>query len=124
SQPPRQPAPRHFLAALRPRSGHANPTTRRSQIDPLSLHGALPILTALSNPIRENGLLQPIAVRPKKAGTGYVIIAGERRWRAAQDRKSTRLNSSHVSISYAVFCLRTKSIFPSCRSISRTPLPR
>src|SRR5207249_11448988 len=25
--------------------------------------------------------------------------------RAAQDRKSTRLNSSHVSISYAVFCL-------------------
>src|SRR5699024_12616005 len=26
----------------------------------------------------------------------------------AQDRKSTRLNSSHVSISYAVFCLKTK----------------
>src|SRR5207249_9978763 len=25
-----------------------------------------------------------------------------------QDRKSTRLNSSHVSISYAVFCLKTK----------------
>src|SRR5699024_3932523 len=29
---------------------------------------------------------------------------------AATDRKSTRLNSSHVSISYAVFCLKTKSI--------------
>src|SRR5699024_11837937 len=28
------------------------------------------------------------------------------RWRARQDRKSTRLNSSHVSISYAVFCLK------------------
>src|SRR5699024_11239068 len=27
-----------------------------------------------------------------------------------QDRKSTRLNSSHVSISYAVFCLRNKYI--------------
>src|SRR5699024_11387461 len=27
---------------------------------------------------------------------------------AAQDRKSTRLNSSHVSISYAVFCLKKK----------------
>src|SRR5699024_12153967 len=27
----------------------------------------------------------------------------------ASDRKSTRLNSSHVSISYAVFCLKTKS---------------
>src|SRR5699024_11662293 len=28
--------------------------------------------------------------------------------RAARDRKSTRLNSSHVSISYAVFCLKKK----------------
>src|SRR5207249_12026049 len=27
-------------------------------------------------------------------------------WTATQDRKSTRLNSSHVSISYAVFCLK------------------
>src|SRR5699024_12135083 len=27
----------------------------------------------------------------------------------AEDRKSTRLNSSHVSISYAVFCLKTKT---------------
>src|SRR5699024_12635215 len=29
---------------------------------------------------------------------------------ASQDRKSTRLNSSHVSISYAVFCLKNKII--------------
>src|SRR5689334_23773260 len=29
-------------------------------------------------------------------------------WNAAQDRKSTRLNSSHSSISYAVFCLKKK----------------
>src|SRR5437868_9885825 len=29
---------------------------------------------------------------------------------AQQDRKSTRLNSSHVSISYAVFCLKKKNI--------------
>src|SRR3712207_8722717 len=28
--------------------------------------------------------------------------------RTAQDRKSTRLNSSHANISYAVFCLKTK----------------
>src|SRR5690606_41844227 len=32
------------------------------------------------------------------------------RWRAALDRKSTRLNSSHVKISYAVFCLKKKKI--------------
>lgn len=40
-------------------------------------------LNQLADSITENGLLQPIAVRPKKLGTGYIIIAGERRWRAA-----------------------------------------
>src|SRR5699024_11782858 len=33
-------------------------------------------------------------------------IEWEQRWEQALDRKSTRLNSSHVSISYAVFCLK------------------
>src|SRR5690242_21383685 len=32
----------------------------------------------------------------------------EARWTARLDRKSTRLNSSHMSISYAVFCLKKK----------------
>src|SRR3712207_8815651 len=32
---------------------------------------------------------------------------------AAQDRKSTRLNSSHANISYAVFCLKKKKILNS-----------
>ncbi|MGN0974988.1 MAG: ParB/RepB/Spo0J family partition protein [Gemmiger sp.] len=41
-------------------------------------------LSQLAQSITENGLLQPIAVRPKKAGPGYVIIAGERRWRACR----------------------------------------
>ena len=36
----------------------------------------------LARSIRANGIIQPIVVR--KAGTGYEIIAGERRWRAAQ----------------------------------------
>src|SRR3712207_8660321 len=31
--------------------------------------------------------------------------------RAGEDRKSTRLNSSHANISYAVFCLKKKKIF-------------
>src|SRR5699024_11425854 len=30
------------------------------------------------------------------------------KWTRGKDRKSTRLNSSHVSISYAVFCLKKK----------------
>src|SRR5438874_10285639 len=37
--------------------------------------------------------------------------------RASRDRKSTRLNSSHVEISYAVFCLKKKKK----KSISRKP---
>ena len=41
-------------------------------------------LNQLADSIAENGLLQPIAVRPKRLGTGYIIIAGERRWRAAR----------------------------------------
>src|SRR5699024_11883066 len=32
-----------------------------------------------------------------------------------EDRKSTRLNSSHVSISYAVFCLKKKNIYYICK---------
>src|SRR5262249_58532358 len=42
-------------------------------------------LAALADSIRENGVLQPILVRPRPgAATGYEIVAGERRWRAAQ----------------------------------------
>ncbi len=39
-------------------------------------------LRGLAESIRENGLVQPVVVRRK--GTGYELIAGERRWRAAQ----------------------------------------
>src|SRR3712207_7099320 len=54
------------------------------------------------------------AHRPRRDGDG----AGGARRRAArrlgaddpEDRKSTRLNSSHANISYAVFCLKKKTI--------------
>ena len=36
------------------------------------------------NSIRTKGLVQPIIVRPSRMGGGYEIVAGERRWRAAQ----------------------------------------
>src|SRR2546427_5986469 len=37
-----------------------------------------------------------------------------RRWARGPDRKSTRLNSSHSQISYAVFCLKKKNRIHSC----------
>ena len=42
-------------------------------------------LEELANSIRKNGIIQPIAVRPKKNQSGkFEIVAGERRWLAAQ----------------------------------------
>src|SRR5262245_42369443 len=50
--------------------------------------------------------------RRHKAGTGLDIVIVPRREMLdasfARDRKSTRLNSSHLGISYAVFCLKKK----------------
>src|SRR5438067_4214406 len=43
----------------------------------------------------------------------YILEGSVRR---AGDRKSTRLNSSHVSISYAVFCLKKKKIIDNILS--------
>src|SRR5690554_4125957 len=44
-----------------------------------------------------------------QAGRGVVLLGQRARRLLAQDRKSTRLNSSHVRISYAVFCLKKKT---------------
>jgi ParB family chromosome partitioning protein len=41
-------------------------------------------LDELAQSIREKGLLQPLVVRPRADGQGHEIVAGERRWRAAQ----------------------------------------
>src|SRR2546430_4002306 len=48
-------------------------------------------------------------------GTGLCVFVSEgpsKEGRYAQDRKSTRLNSSHSQISYAVFCLKKKNKTP------------
>src|SRR5437868_9781291 len=71
------------------------PTT--TQIYTLSLHDALPISRRLR--------VQLLARRVARARARRVDRRGGARG-GAPDRKSTRLNSSHVSISYAVFCLK------------------
>src|SRR3712207_7419216 len=52
--------------------------------------------------------LQP--QRPRADRQRLVEHLGQVRGLAEQDRKSTRLNSSHANISYAVFCLKKKKI--------------
>src|SRR5687768_18165460 len=47
------------------------------------------------------------AVIPKLAPCGLLVVDNVN-WFIDQDRKSTRLNSSHGYISYAVFCLKKK----------------
>src|SRR5207249_9883385 len=103
------------------------PPTATSQTYTLSLHDALPILqrapvlrhVALAEQAgrrqlqpRRQGLRRtaaPAAARPSRShGAARLRALQARRPLGAggADRKSTRLNSSHVSISYAVFCLK------------------
>src|SRR3712207_7027150 len=81
--------------------------TATTEIYTLSLHDALPICSAvvvpksmadhqLQSAVLQHGI-DPTAVR-----------AAEHHRALEQDRKSTRLNSSHANISYAVFCLKKK----------------
>src|SRR5206468_11039616 len=83
----------------------------------LSLHDALPISRAHDLPAAggAHGRQDPGRERARQgehvlAGAHAGEGAGDHRTAAAvrQDRKSTRLNSSHDQISYAVFCLKKK----------------
>src|SRR2546427_4380744 len=71
------------------------------------------------------------AARGQDGGAGAAGLEGEDRLRGGvearaavdrpqgRDRKSTRLNSSHSQISYAVFCLKKKKRAASCGSCER-----
>src|SRR5439155_12735305 len=94
---------------------NATPTT---EIYTLSLHDALPISCKYSGldfldffafrrnrhwRVRRESATEPeadVVIRPQ---------LGLRNINPHRDRKSTRLNSSHVAISYAVFCLKKKT---------------
>src|SRR3712207_7806008 len=99
--------------------------TATTEIYTLSLHDALPIYE----------LAQQRGANRVQARVGLVeehdVRVEHERAREpgalAQDRKSTRLNSSHANISYAVFCLKKKKNTPSTETrasniISRSPL--
>src|SRR5437762_12489837 len=73
----------------------------------LSLHDALPISA-------RRGRLRAMSEWFSRQALGSLPADAARRWSAREalsfqgDRKSTRLNSSHRCISYAVFCLKKK----------------
>src|SRR2546427_3321865 len=74
--------------------------TATTEIYTLSLHDALPICLPRDPPLGGTRVLRGVA-RP--------ILRVDRRHATKKDRKSTRLNSSHSQISYAVFCLKKKN---------------
>src|SRR5256885_4797424 len=69
--------------------------TATTEIYTLSLHDALPIFAAKTSGILED----------PGDGAAHLLGHGDE---ITPDRKSTRLNSSHLVISYAVFCLKKK----------------
>src|SRR5580658_10905401 len=75
--------------------------TATTEIYTLSLHDALPIFGRT--------VIGPFAIIPLL----YTLAMG------AEDRKSTRLNSSHLVSSYAVFCLKKKNEQVRCRQTER-----
>src|SRR5258707_5736657 len=76
--------------------------TATTEIYTLSLHDALPI----------SEIGQGI---PRSPGPGLLCAGGNRARERRPDRKSTRLNSSHANISYAVFCLKKKKTAIACQ---------
>src|SRR5206468_10279689 len=84
----------------------------------LSLHDALPICTTIAEkPLRMRGTVRQAIIA---GGSAVLAVDAESRTFVnvldiatatvrLKDRKSTRLNSSHDQISYAVFCLKKKN---------------
>src|SRR3712207_8130681 len=81
--------------------------TATTEIYTLSLHDALPIWAgAPAAPAVAGGSGEVLPAR--RVRLGVLPVRRRAALRLCQDRKSTRLNSSHANISYAVFCLKKK----------------
>src|SRR5258708_11032289 len=88
--------------------------TATTEIYPLSLHDALPISPSFGEHLVRARVprLEPGHARSHRwIARGRARSEARRAARCVRDRKSTRLNSSHQIISYAVFCLKKKNTF-------------
>src|SRR5260221_10777329 len=99
--------------------------TATTEIYTLSLHDALPICATLTSPEYCSRLMLLLAQARGQVGVEITEeemvgdVEAIRRAIGQIDRKSTRLNSSHTVISYAVFCLKKKKeIVPN--AVART----
>src|SRR2546430_7162055 len=87
--------------------------TATTEIYTLSLHDALPIFSAR---IAARGLdrsCRTFCSAARSSSIRAAIGTGP----GSEDRKSTRLNSSHSQISYAVFCLKKKKLKKDFKSL-------
>src|SRR3712207_8256939 len=90
--------------------------TATTEIYTLSLHDALPIFLLVDdrpeNLLALEAVLAPLPCRLVSVTSGQEalrrLLHDEFAVILLEDRKSTRLNSSHANISYAVFCLKKK----------------
>src|SRR5262245_65394774 len=82
--------------------------TATTEIYTLSLHDALPIsyICGFGSAFSPSFLTSPTIPTIVLHGA---VCESSRLMRLPRDRKSTRLNSSHLGISYAVFCLKKKT---------------
>src|SRR5207248_5436057 len=84
--------------------------TAPTHIYTLSLHDALPILNGRASFRSSNSAPTGSPCRSIGAASAAISVVPSRRL----DRKSTRLNSSHRTSSYAVFCLKKKIKSHTC----------
>src|SRR2546427_12946733 len=87
--------------------------TATTEIYTLSLHDALPICRAAATRAWIAFGTWNWVIRSLNRGEGEELSRQDRskQYSSNQDRKSTRLNSSHSQISYAVFCLKKKKTY-------------
>src|SRR5256885_9133987 len=90
---------RVYLAGLRGLQRLQRHRARQRTIAGLPFYGQFPPAFPLES---SPGILAPLAYQPEHLAPRLLV-------HSSRDRKSTRLNSSHLVISYAVFCLKKKT---------------
>src|SRR3712207_7098027 len=99
--------------------------TATTEIYTLSLHDALPIFsfwtlqTSYISLFNWDGIFRNLGRRLYHEELLFRYDGADPAVRRRLDRKSTRLNSSHANISYAVFCLKKKKMYITALHLTR-----